>query len=324
MSFVALTAEDRWLIKSVIGSMAGGLMGAVQLGDPEGALQVALTFGTHCKEARVVGPTLKWLLGANVLRQDVGMLVFCSFPKGVELAIASDDPEEWKKYRAVPGCPDGNRLPQKLRASEDYVCNRVADIRELFLRKKVKYLVDVHATDGPSRPGYLGCAGPHVEHAKLIPLIGVDHYFTDVGVVQLEQGTRTYTFSAGSGAKIGSEIEVGQTGTEEARQACLQLVQDWGHAVGAFTGEPRRFAGKQTGYKMVASYMSPSPDFEVADERLLDDLAPVKEGEPILINRKTGETVVATCDQRLVWGPSNVVIDDAERLSEVYFGCVEA
>lgn len=324
MEFIPLTEMDRRLFGDVMRSSVEGVGGAIQLGDPKGPFQCALTFGTHLKEGRVAGLALERLLGTeNLIHAGVGLLIVCSFPKGFQLAIDTDDREVWKGLRAYPGSPDGNRLPQNLSGTNDYVLQRVAAIRDLFIRRGVRNLLDIHATDGPSTPGYLGCAGPHELHSWLIPFLGVDHYFTDVGTVQLEQGTKTFTFSAASGAEIGSEIEMGQTGTQEARENCLRLVQQWGGCIGAIKTRPEKLKDNQTGYRMVASYMAPSADYQVADVRLLDDLAFVKAGEPILVNAKTGQAIPATSDQFLTWGPSDAILAPEDLPTEIFFGCVK-
>lgn len=324
--FIPLTEMDRRLHAEVSRSRVDGLSGAVQIGNPCAIdPTIAITYGTHLKEARVVGKTLDYLLNtAGLLHRNANLILVCSLPKGVDLAYEGDDRGHWKQFRAYPGDVDGNRLA-RVRSDNDfgYVRNRVEDIRTLFKRRHVQYLLDIHATDGESTLGYLGCAGSADQHAMLIPQISVDHFFTDVGKVQLEQGTQTYTFSYASGAAVGTELEMGQTGTQEAYDNCLRLVREWGIAVGAFRGETQVGTEKK-GYRMVASYMAPSPDFEVADARLLDDLAVVEEGETILINRSNGETVKATGRQHLTWGPDAAKLAQEDLGSEIFFGCVPA
>lgn len=324
-TFIPLTEMDRRLHAEVSKSRVDGLSGAVQIGNPNAELTIAITYGTHLKEARVVGKTLDYLLNtAGLLHRSANLILVCTLPRGVDLAYESDDHKHWKQFRAYPGDVDGNRLSQ-VRSNDDfkYVRNRVQDIRELFTRRHVQYLLDIHATDGKSTPGYLGCAGHVHKHAELIPLISVDHFFTNVGKVQLEQGTYTHTFSSASGALVGTELEMGQTGTQEAYDNCLRLVREWGIAVGAFRGEPK-IGREKNGYRMVASYMAPSPQFEVADPRLLKDLALVEQDEPVLINRSTGETVKAGSQQHLTWGPDAVKLAPEDLGSEIFFGCVPA
>ena len=58
-TFIPLTERDRYLHNEVSRSRVDGLSGAVQIGNPNAKdLSIAITYGTHLKEARVAGKTL--------------------------------------------------------------------------------------------------------------------------------------------------------------------------------------------------------------------------------------------------------------------------
>jgi hypothetical protein len=249
-------------------------------------------------------------------QDDVDFIIAIGNIDAARMAIEAG-PDNCAQYRFTPGGRDMNRMPAfagDLVRSDTAEARRAMDLREVLLPLKLEYVLDVHSTDTPSTPACLGIVGPAKETVLLVRQMSkAVSLLTDVVPVQSTFGTKTQTLSSILEPRLSIEVEVGQTGTEEAEEVAVTMFVHWCNAIGI----SRTFKPFEM-YQAVGSVMAPDISYFVVDKRLLEDHAVVKEGD-VLLRNAAGDTVVAPCDGELVWGPSNTFLTPTNVASEIFF-----
>lgn len=314
--------NDREVFNYLKGQRIGGVQGVACISSGVPEYNDLVIVGSHGKEiASGLGVVRALMENPNMLVPNTALFIAIGNIEAATMAMATDDPQERLKYRFCPGGRDMNRLPAdpaELVGINAPEARRVRDLRRVLLPRKLRYVLDIHSTDGPSQPAGLGIVDKINASTWVFNRLPINSVITNVVPVQAAYGTKTQTLSSILDPDMAVEIEVGQTGTSEAPEVGINVFKAWAKAICILEGPTTTPITAKPTFRMVNSVMAPDTSYQVADKRFLEDQCPINAGE-ILLRNPDGQVVTAPCSGFGFWGPGELQLTESDVASEVWF-----